>query len=217
MHISQKGIELIKQFEGCRLKAYKCPAGIWTIGYGHTGGVYQGMHITYEQAEEYLRKDLERFESFVNMWSGYNWNQNEFDALVSFTFNCGNGNLTQLLQKGSRPKDRLPIYIRKYNKAGGVVLAGLTRRREAEATLFESPLWDNTGLFYYPAYSGNSIDLDVMLRAIGASADLDGKARKKYQKRIPIAVANGISDYRGTGEQNTLLKKLCREGKLKRP
>ncbi|MCM1089136.1 MAG: lysozyme, partial [Muribaculaceae bacterium] len=80
----QAGLDLIKKFEGCRLTAYKCPAGIWTIGYGHTGGVQTGQTITQAQADDLLKKDLAKFEANVNKYSKYGWRQNEFDALVSF-------------------------------------------------------------------------------------------------------------------------------------
>lgn len=89
MKTSQTGIDLIKQFEGCVLTAYKCPAGVWTIGYGHTAGVKQGQRITAAQAESYLRSDLEKYEKKVDKYSRYGWNQNEFDALVSFAYNIG--------------------------------------------------------------------------------------------------------------------------------
>ena len=98
--IGQAGLNLIKQFEGCRLFAYQCAAGVWTIGYGHTAGVKKGMTITQAQADAYLKQDCRKFESYVNS-AAYvpitaNLNQNQFDALVSFAFNCGAGNLKKL-------------------------------------------------------------------------------------------------------------------------
>ena len=95
MNISQRGIDLIKKYEGLRLKAYKPVATeiYWTIGYGHYGAdVKEGMEITQKQAEEYLRKDCESSVKAVNALKR-NLNQNQFDALVSFAFNCGAGNL----------------------------------------------------------------------------------------------------------------------------
>ena len=90
MRTSQKGINLIKEFEGCRLKAYKCPAGVWTISYGHTSNVRPNQSITREEAEKLLREDLRMYEHHVeNTVKGLN--QNQFDALVSFTYNCGSG------------------------------------------------------------------------------------------------------------------------------
>ena len=82
MKIGNSGLQLIKSFEGCRLTAYKCPAGVWTIGYGHTAGVKQGMTITQEQADNYLKSDLVIYENHVNNLNR-SFNQNEFDALVS--------------------------------------------------------------------------------------------------------------------------------------
>lgn len=138
MKISDDGIKLIRQFEGCRLDAYKCPAGVWTIGYGHTGDVRQGQKITAAQAEAYLRVDLEKFEKRVEKYSRYKWNQNEFDALVSFAYNAGS--IDQLTNKGKRNRQEIAEAIPKYNKAevNGVkkVLPGLTRRRQAEQELF---------------------------------------------------------------------------------
>lgn len=139
MRTSQKGIDLIKKFEGCRLEAYKCPAGIWTIGYGHTKGVKDGMIITQEQAEEFLREDLRIFEQTVESCVKVPLSQNQFDALVSFCYNCGSGalrtsTLLRLLNDG-KYSDAGKQFLR-WNKAGGRVLAGLTRRREEEKKLF---------------------------------------------------------------------------------
>ena len=133
MKISERGINLIKSFEGCKLVAYKCPAGVWTIGYGHTSGVISGMKITQAQADSFLKSDLERYESYVNN-KKLSLNQNQFDALVSFTYNCGNGNLTKLVK--DRTLAEIADALLLYNKSNGKVLAGLTRRREAERTLF---------------------------------------------------------------------------------
>lgn len=132
---SQKGIDLIKSFEGCRLTAYKCPAGVWTIGYGHTAGVFAGQTITNAQAELFLKSDLEKFEKAV-INTNLNLNQNQFDALVSFAYNCGAGNLVKLVK--GRTVDQIADKLLLYNKANGKVLAGLTRRRTAERNLYLS-------------------------------------------------------------------------------
>lgn len=139
MRISQKGIELIKKLEGCRLEAYKCPAGIWTIGYGHTKGVKDGQIITQEQAEEFLREDLRIFEQAVESCVKVPLSQNQFDALVSFCYNCGSGalktsTLLRLLNEGNY-SSAADQFLR-WNKAGGKVLVGLTRRREEEREMF---------------------------------------------------------------------------------
>ena len=137
MKTSQRGINLIKQFEGVRLAAYKCPAGVYTIGYGHTRGVKRGMKITEEEASAFLAADLRNSEKAVERYdSVYHWNQNEFDALVSFTFNCGAANLRSLLRNGRRNRSQIVSALPLYRKAGGKVLKGLERRRAAEKALF---------------------------------------------------------------------------------
>ena len=137
MKTSQRGINLIKQFEGVRLTAYKCPAGVYTIGYGHTRGVQRGMKITEEEASAFLTADLLNSEKAVERYdSVYHWNQNEFDALVSFTFNCGATNLRALLRNGRRNRSQIAATLPLYRKAGGKVLKGLERRRAAEKALF---------------------------------------------------------------------------------
>ena len=137
MKTSQRGINLIKQFEGVRLTAYKCPAGMYTIGYGHTRGVKRGMKITEEEASAYLTADLLNSEKAVERYDSiYHWNQNEFDALVSFTFNCGAANLRALLRNGRRNRSQIAETLPLYRKAGGKVLKGLDRRRAAEKALF---------------------------------------------------------------------------------
>ena len=108
MKINETGLALIKSFEGLRLKAYKCPAGVWTVGYGHTGGdVKAGMIITEEEAEELLRQDLERFEEGVENLVEVELNENQFCALVSLAYNIGLGNfkrstLLKLINKGNQ-------------------------------------------------------------------------------------------------------------------
>lgn len=138
MKTSQNGIDLIKQFEGCRLAAYRCPAGVWTIGYGHTAGVKEGQKITQAQADAFLREDLTKFEKHVDAYNEYKWTQNEFDALVSFAYNIGN--IDQLTAKGTRTREAIANAILLYNKdkTSGKVLDGLARRRQAERDLFLS-------------------------------------------------------------------------------
>lgn len=138
MKTSQTGINLIKEFEGCRLEAYKCPAGVWTIGYGHTYGVKSGQKITQAQAEQFLKDDLVVYEKRVDKYSQYNWNQNEFDAMVSFAYNLGS--IDQLTAKGTRSKSVIAEKMLLYRKAGGKVLNGLVRRRNRERELFLTPV-----------------------------------------------------------------------------
>lgn len=141
MKISQKGIDLIKRFEGCRLEAYKCPAGVWTIGYGHTNGVKEGMKITQQEAEKLLKQDLVVYENIVLESVTTALNQPIFDALVSFTYNLGGGNLkssTLLKLLNDRDYYGASKEFEKWNKASGKVLEGLVKRREAERNLFNS-------------------------------------------------------------------------------
>ena len=151
MRTSQTGIDLIKEFEGCRLDSYKCPAGVWTIGYGHTAGVTAGQKISPAQAEAYLRADLERYEKNVEKYNGrYSWAQNEFDAMVSFAYNLGS--IDKLTANGTRTKAVIAEKILLYNKAGGKVLAGLTKRRQAERELFLAGKKENAS-----AAAGNAV------------------------------------------------------------
>lgn len=138
MKINARGLEIIKYFEGCRLSAYKCPAGVLTIGYGHTGGVKQGDIITQEQAEKYLKEDLKVFETHVASFNDkYNWSNNEFSALVCFAFNIGS--ITQLTARGTRTKEEIADKMLLYDYAGGKRLTGLGARRETERELFLTP------------------------------------------------------------------------------
>jgi lysozyme len=134
---------LIKSFEGLELRAYKCPADVLTIGYGSTGPhVKPNMVITEKQAEDLLRQDLVRFERAVTRLVTVPISQNQYDALVSFTFNLGEGNFsrsTLLKRVNARDFSGAQREFAKWNRAGGVVLAGLTRRRAAEARLFGEP------------------------------------------------------------------------------
>jgi lysozyme len=139
MKTSQKGIDLIKHFEGCELKAYKCPAGVWTIGYGHIKGVQEGDVITEQQADEMLVEELNEYENYINTLVTVPLNQNQYDALVSWVYNLGSSNLnssTLLKVLNSGDYAGVPEQIMRWNKAGGKVLEGLTRRRQAEADLF---------------------------------------------------------------------------------
>ena len=139
MQIGQEGLNLIKHFEGCELQAYKCPAGVWTIGYGHIKGVSEGMTITQEEAEQMLKDEMAEYEGYVNKLVTVELNQNQFDAMVSWVYNLGGGNLsasTLLKVLNAGDYDGVPAQMMRWNKAGGKVLEGLTRRRQAEADLF---------------------------------------------------------------------------------
>ena len=139
--INNAGLQLIKEFEGLRLDAYICPAGVWTVGYGSTGDhVYPGQVITEPEAEELLRKDLWRFEDCVSSRVTVGLTDNEYAALVSFAFNCGCGALQEstLLRRlnAGEPKPRVfSEELPKWVRGGGQVLPGLVRRRQAEVDL----------------------------------------------------------------------------------
>ena len=136
MKISEEGLELLKSFEGCSLSSYWDIDG-FSIGYGHHGAdVQKGQTITQKQADEFLKKDIARFEKAVNALP-YDLTQGQFDALVDFAYNCGEGNLKKLTAGNYRTLSEVSAKIPAYCKAGGVVLAGLQRRREAEKKLFD--------------------------------------------------------------------------------
>ena len=209
MKISQTGLNLIKQFEGCHLTAYKDPVGIPTIGYGHTKGVKLGQKITQAQADEYLKQDVASSEKAVNKYK-YNYNQNQFDALVSFTYNCGAGNLKKITANGTRTLAQISARLPNYNKAGGKVLAGLTRRRLAEKVLFDKPVKTNSSeaveKSYYKKYTGKSTSLVDALASIGVDSS--------FSNRKKIANSNSITNYSGTVAQNTKMLELLKSGKL---
>lgn len=142
MRVSQKGINLIKRFEGLRLTAYKCSAGVDTIGYGHTGPeVKPGLRITEEEAEKLLWNDTESAQQTVSSFVNVKLNQNEYDALVSFTFNVGptafvNSTLLKLLNHGADRKVVAGEFGRWVKAGGDQAVPGLVRRREEEKKLF---------------------------------------------------------------------------------
>lgn len=138
---SESGLHLTEQFEGCKLAAYQDVKGIWTIGYGHTRGVYPGLTCTQQQAEQWLAEDIAWAESEVKRLVHVPLTQREFDACVDFTFNCGAGNfdhstLLQLLNKGDMVD--AANEFEKWDKCGGKVVAGLLRRRLAEKQEFQT-------------------------------------------------------------------------------
>lgn len=139
MAISATGISMIKRYEGYRNVAYQCSAGKWTIGYGHTSGVKAGDTCTEDQANVWLYQDIASAERSVNAMErwGYAFSQPQFDALVSFTFNCGAGNLAKLANGGQRTLLEMSEKILSYNKAGGRVLPGLIKRRSEESRMLK--------------------------------------------------------------------------------
>lgn len=142
MRMSAAGLEMVKEFEGLRLKAYKCPAGVWTIGYGATEPpVKPTDEITKEEACSRLERDLVRYEDGVKRLVQIGITQNQFDALVDFAYNAGVGALQKstLLKKVNAGKfDEVPAEFMKWTKGGGKELPGLVRRRRAEVKLWRS-------------------------------------------------------------------------------
>lgn len=145
MIVNKSGIDLMHQFEGCKLTAYLCPAKVWTIGWGNTfyedkSKVKQGDVITQERANELFQNIVNEFASGVKKLLAKDINENQFSALVCFAYNVGTGNLKQstLLRKvNNNPFDvTISNEFMRWNKASGKVLNGLTRRRKAESELY---------------------------------------------------------------------------------
>ena len=146
--ISKTGIDLIKEFEGCHLTAYRDEVGVWTIGYGITNAdksitgttIKQGLKISQSTAEKWLEESLNRkyLPLVMKYNTRYGWNQNEIDALVSFAYNIGS--IDQLTANGSRSRATIAAKMLEYVKAGGVTYNGLVRRRKAERELFLKPI-----------------------------------------------------------------------------
>lgn len=202
MKTSNNGINLIKKYEGCILIAYKCPSDCWTIGYGHTKNVKSGMAITKAQAESYLKQDLVAFENAVNKYVKVPLTQNQFDALVSFSFNCGAGALktsTLLKKLNKKDYDGAADEFLKWNKSNGKVLSGLTKRRKDERSLFLKQVYLSNTI-----YKGESI--------VEALNEINVDSSFTYRKKL--AAINGIKDYKGTAEQNIKLLKLLKDRKL---
>ena len=206
--IGQAGLALIKQFEGCRLVAYQCSAGVWTIGYGHTAGVHKGMKITQTQAEAYLLQDVAKFEKYVNNPSYVPFtdklNQNQFDALVSFAFNLGQGNVKKLCT--GRTINQIPSAMQQYCKAAGKTLPGLQRRRKAEAALYNKKLENCTGTtavkesenynmkIIKKGSKGNAVKVWQIIIGVTADGNFGSgteSATKTWQKKHGLA-ADGI-------------------------
>lgn len=139
MKISQTGLDLIKRFEGFSSKPYLCPAGKWTVGYGHTAGVTADHpHITSQEGETLLRDDVSAAERAIGKLIRVPLEQHQFDALVSLVYNCGPAPLGKTLGNALNAGryDEVPAQFMRWCTAGGKVLAGLQARRKAEAAMF---------------------------------------------------------------------------------
>lgn len=190
MKTTKSTLDKIAEFEGIRLKAYKCPAGVWTIGVGHTGGVTEGMTITRDQAMAFFEEDIQKFEKAVDAL-GRPWTQNQYDALVSFAYNCGAGNLKKLV--GNRDNQQIADAMLLYTKGGGKVLPGLVRRRKWEHDLFLSGSEEKkTGNPYSPptktlkrGSKGSGVSwLQYELNQRGAKLIVDGKFGQKTEDEV---------------------------------
>lgn len=143
MKTSTNGINLIREFEGVSLTAYNDGFNNITIGWGHVGGYELGDTITKEQADEILKHDLIRFEEAVEKYvDKYNFNQNQFDALVSFAYNCGEGGLDEMLRNGEIVKTEITNRMLLYCHANGEVVRGLLERRKREVNLYNTPCYE---------------------------------------------------------------------------
>tara|TARA_R100001440_G_scaffold66831_3_gene87975 strand:+ start:3379 stop:3822 length:444 start_codon:yes stop_codon:yes gene_type:complete len=144
MKISEEGISLIKKFEGCELEAYQDSVGVWTIGYGHTKDVKEGDKINKDEATHLLAEEMPEYEGYINDMVKVELTQCQFDGLVCWVYNLGPTNLkesTLLKVLNEKKYNEVPGQMRRWNKAGGEVLKGLIRRREAESLLFEGKDW----------------------------------------------------------------------------
>lgn len=140
----EQAITLIKKYEGFRSKAYICPAGVLTIGYGHTAGVKKGDVITEEYGEKLLYYDIEPITVILDEYNKiYNWTDNEYSALLSFAYNLGTGSINQVTNYGNRSKELIAKKMLLYCNANGEKLPGLVKRREEESKLFLTP--DSSG------------------------------------------------------------------------
>lgn len=174
MKTSEKGITMIKQFEGCRLEAYTDTAGIRTIGYGHA--YYKGESpISKYQAEQLLIADLARFELKVMAYDKiYHWKQNEFDAMVSFAYNVGT--INQLTDNGSRSKEIIAQKMVLYNKSGGKYIKGLEERRKKEREVFLNG-YENTPKTEDKSSVKNDLSYDLIFNIINGEYG-NGETRK---------------------------------------
>jgi lysozyme len=195
MNISNVGIKLIQDFEGCVLFGYKDAVGVPTWGWGHTGGVVVGQHITQAKADELLKQDLQRFVGYVNAL-GLKLNQNQFDALVSFSFNLGPANLNELVK--GRSFSQIADVIPQYCHAGGEVLDGLVKRRAAEKALFLKPVPVVHPYPGHPVKKGSTNTIAIKLIQVKVGVTSDGvfgdktlAAVKKFQKEHKL-VPDGI-------------------------
>ena len=186
LKISESMIAVIKKFEGLRLKAYKCPAGVFTIGYGHTENVFADSEISELMADQILRKDLQKFEQTINDLD-LPLLQCEFDALVSFVFNVGIGNFNKSTLKKLLSQKKFFYAAKEFDKwvfAGGKKLPGLQNRRNKERKIFEGRKLED--------YQDS--ELDSLIETLSDDLKHSNSEIKKaeYQKNIAYLIENKI-------------------------
>ena len=216
--VSKRGIDLIKEFEGCRLTAYQDEVGVWTIGYGITNSdksitgttIKRGLKISQATAKKWLEESLNRkyLPKVVKYDTRYNWNQNEIDALTSFAYNIGS--IDQLTANGSRSRDTIAKKMLEYNKAGGTVYRGLTRRREAERKLFLTPVEEEKEVkkregCFAPVKSPETCD--------SIEEFLKKRDFKSGEHNLRLVAAENCKK----GPVKDALLQLAKEGRLKKP
>ena len=208
--ISNSGIKLIKKFEGCRLSAYQDAVGVITIGYGWTKPIdgnplTMDTKITQSKAESLLKKGLEAYESKVNKYDAkYRFNQNQFDALVSFAYNIGS--IDQLTANGTRSISAIAEKIPAYNKAGGRTLSGLTERRKAEQALFMQPVREQKPIQAASIETGH-VQLDYKQGKQYQITVSGLRIRTKRAGQSPAVLPNG--GILGTAKQGSTVKNLA--------
>ena len=144
MKISEDGLELIKKFEGCETSAYQDSVGVWTIGFGHTKGVEEGQTCSIEDAESMLADEMDEYEGYINNMVKVELQQHEFDSLVAWVYNLGPTNLsesTMLKVLNGGQFVRVRDEMNRWTRAGGEILEGLVRRRQAESLMFQNLDW----------------------------------------------------------------------------
>lgn len=206
VNISKNGLQMIKNFEGLILVASNKLDGVWTVGYGCTVGVKPYQRITEKEANEMLIRELTKHETYVNKYvNQLKLNQDQFDALVSFSYNCGFGNLKKLVAdkngKATRDKKTIAEKMLFYNKCNGKVMRGLVNRRKKEYELFCSK--DLTAVEKNSAIKKTNVNNNMPLVEI--CKILYGKSDFKFRKEL-YKTCIGSSPYIGSIRQNLKLK-----------
>lgn len=207
MKISKNGLQMIKNFEGLMLVASNKIDGVWTVGYGCTVGVKPYQRVTEKEAEEMLLKEVSKHETYVNKYvNQLKLNQNQFDALVSFSYNCGFGNLKNLVAdkngKATRDKKTIAKKMLLYNKCNGKVMRGLTNRRKKEYELFCSKdltTVEQSGAIKKTPIVNNNMTLVEICRILYGKSDFNFR-KELYKNCI------GSPLYIGSISQNLKLK-----------